>query len=105
MKKINKTQFEELLQSGKEFIVDFYAEWCQKCAMLERKLSSIENQYEIYKIDIDVEPELKDLYGIREIPSLLLFQNGKVKKRQGKSTYSFVRELEGNDENESKRYS
>jgi len=79
MEEISSEKFLALLESGEEFIVDFYAEWCNPCKMLEPVLKNIENQLDgikIYRIDVDKEGELADSYRVRAIPTLVYFKDG-----------------------------
>jgi thioredoxin 1 len=56
-------------------IVDFYAQWCMPCKMLGPVLEELSAKYEgkldVYKVDIDEEPELAGLFGVQSVPSLL----------------------------------
>jgi thioredoxin 1 len=56
-------------------IVDFYAEWCMPCKMLGPVLEDLSGKYEgrlnVYKVDIDKEPELAGLFGVQSVPTLL----------------------------------
>src|SRR5215471_4748003 len=72
----------EVLQSAQPFLVDFWAEWCGPCKMLGPILDELADEYEgrirIGKLNIDDQQELAAQYGIRSIPTLLLFQQGQV---------------------------
>lgn len=83
MKTINSTQeFDQLIEKGNLIIADFYAEWCGPCQTLLPVLEDVakenEERAEIVKINVDSQPELAMRYGVRNIPTLLFFQNQKV---------------------------
>jgi thioredoxin 1 len=73
---------QEVLQSPQPFLVDFWAEWCGPCKMLSPILDELAQEYDgrvrIGKVNIDDHQELAAQYGIRSIPTLLLFQQGQV---------------------------
>lgn len=73
---------QEVLQSPQPFLVDFWAEWCGPCKMLAPILDELAQEYEgrirIGKVNIDEHQEVAAQYGIRSIPTLLLFQQGQV---------------------------
>ncbi|MEE1032883.1 MAG: thioredoxin [Ruminococcus sp.] len=81
-KKLTTANFnEEVLQSDKPVLVDFWATWCMPCKMLAptlEELSSESTDFVVGKVDIDENPELAQQYRIMSIPTLLVFKNGKV---------------------------
>ena len=78
--KVNDENFDtEVLKSSKPIVVDFWAEWCGPCKMISPVLSSIaeEREITIAKVNTDVNPVTPGQYGVRGIPYLVLFHNGK----------------------------
>lgn len=81
--KINNSNFEsDVLKSAEPVVVDFWAEWCGPCKMiapaLEEIATELAGQVKIAKVNIDENPELAAQYGVRSIPTLLLFKNGEI---------------------------
>ena len=72
----------EVLQSDKAVLVDFWAEWCGPCKMIAPLLNEVAEDYAdritVAKLDIDTNPNTPNKYGIRSIPTLMLFKNGAV---------------------------
>ncbi|GJL79605.1 MAG: thioredoxin [Nitrospinaceae bacterium] len=80
---VSDAEFEaSVIQNGKPVIVDFWAEWCQPCKMLAPTVEEIANEYEdqilVTKLNVDDNPSTATKYGIRGIPTLLFFKDGKV---------------------------
>lgn len=74
-----KEQFNELIQSDKEIIVKFYADWCPDCTRMNMFIGDIletYNQNDWYELNKDELPELAETYQVMGIPSLLIFKNG-----------------------------
>ena len=75
--------FFDLINGKLPVLVDFSAEWCGPCKMmkpvLEQLKDSMGNNIRILKIDVDKNSSLADRYNIRSVPSLLLFQEGKIR--------------------------
>lgn len=80
MKKITTNeQFNELIQSDKEIIVKFYADWCPDCTRMNMFIGDIleeYNQNDWYELNKDRLPDLAEKYQVMGIPSLLIFKNG-----------------------------
>ena len=80
---ITAETFEETIEKNDIVIVDFWAEWCGPCKqispILEEIASNEDNKVTIAKINIDENPRVATDYGIRSIPTMLLFNNGELK--------------------------
>lgn len=74
----NKEFNEEVLTSKETVLVDFYADWCGPCKMLSPILEEIANDYNVYKVNVDLEDELAYKYGIMSIPCVIAFKDGQV---------------------------
>jgi thioredoxin 1 len=91
---ITEDDFEEVvLKSETPVLVDFWAEWCGPCKIIAPVVEELANDYEgrvvVGKVDVDSASEVAGKYGIRSIPSLLIFKDGEVVETivgaQGKS--------------------
>lgn len=81
--KLTSENFEqEVLNSDKPVMVDFWADWCGPCRMLAPVLSEIAEEYseeiKVGKVNVDEQPLLANMYRISSIPAVLLFKNGEV---------------------------
>ena len=72
----------EVLKSSKPIVVDFWAEWCGPCKQIAPILDQIAEEYAdrvtVAKINIDDNPQTPQNYGVRGIPTLMLFKNGEI---------------------------
>jgi thioredoxin 1 len=84
---VNDTNFDEVVvKSEKPVIVDFWAEWCGPCRMIAPAIEEISREYEgkavVAKCDVDNSPGVAAKFGIRNIPTVLFFKDGKVADKQ-----------------------
>jgi thioredoxin 1 len=78
--------FQDIINSDKPVLIDFYATWCGPCQMLSPILKDVKDslgeRISIIKVDVDKNQELASIQQVRGVPTMLLFQNGKQLWRQ-----------------------
>lgn len=84
---LTDSNFDEIIKSeDKPVLVDFWAEWCGPCKMIAPVVNELASDYEgkavIGKVDVDANPSISAKYGIRSIPTLLVFKNGEIVDKQ-----------------------
>ena len=86
IQQLNNNNFQPTINSNDVVLVDFYADWCGPCKALHPTLENVAEDFDgkavISKINVDSNPELSAQFGVRSIPALFYFQNGKLVDRQ-----------------------
>jgi len=74
--------FNQIINTNKPVLIDFYANWCQPCKMVSPILKQVKDNLgediKIVKINVDKNPSISAKYSIRSIPTLILFKNGNI---------------------------
>lgn len=77
----NKDDLENVKNSGKIILLDFYADWCGPCRMLSPVVDEFAQEnpdFVVGKINVDKEPELSEEFGVSSIPMLVVMKDGKI---------------------------
>jgi thioredoxin 1 len=77
---------QEVIEANGPVLVDFWAEWCAPCRMIAPAVDALASAYsgraKVGKLNVDEYPELAGSFGVRSIPTLLVFKDGKVVEQQ-----------------------
>jgi thioredoxin 1 len=83
---LNDANFDQIINSDKPVLVDFWAEWCGPCKMIGPVVEELANDYEgkavIGKLNVDDNPAVTARFGVRNIPTLLVFKGGQIVDKQ-----------------------
>lgn len=84
---VNDSNFEKIvLKSDKPVIIDFWAEWCGPCRMVSPIVEEISEDFKgkviVAKVDVDSNPGISSKFGIRNIPTIMFFKDGKMVDKQ-----------------------
>ena len=86
VKEVSDDSFEtDVLKSDRPVLVDFWAQWCAPCRMLSPTVEAVAEKFDgtanVVKLNVDDNPQVSQRYGIKGIPTLILFKNGKEEER------------------------
>ncbi len=83
---LTDSNFDEVINSGKPVLVDFWAEWCGPCKMIGPVVEELAGDYDgravVAKLNVDENPQTTAKFGVRSIPSLLVFKGGQIVDKQ-----------------------
>jgi thioredoxin 1 len=86
VRETSDTEFEaDVLQHNQPVLIDFWAPWCAPCRMLAPTVEAVAEKYagnaRVMKVNVDENPSVSQRFGIKGIPTLILFKNGKEEER------------------------
>ena len=97
LKKASERNFPKILSSSKPVMIDFSAPWCTACEKADEILSEFAEEnpgFNIYKLNVDENMDITNLYGVMNVPTVMVFENKKVKSKiTGSFTKSDIENL------------
>lgn len=83
---LTDANFDQIVNSDKPVLVDFWAEWCGPCKMIGPVVEELASDYDgkavVAKLNVDENPQVTARYGVRSIPTLLVFKGGQIVDKQ-----------------------
>jgi len=83
---LTDSNFDEVINSGKPVLVDFWAEWCGPCKMIGPVVEELAGDYDgkavVANLNVDENPQTTAKFGVRSIPTLLVFKGGQIVDKQ-----------------------
>ena len=83
---VTDENFTEVISSDQPVLVDFWADWCGPCHMIAPVIAELAQEYDgravVTKLDVDSNPVTAQKFGVRSIPTLLIFKNGEIVDKQ-----------------------
>ena len=92
----NAREFQRVLETNDEVLVDFYADWCAPCRMMEPAVEAVaeDGGVTVAKVNIDENQKVASAYGVRSVPTLVLFSDGgPIEKTVGAKSEEELREF------------
>jgi thioredoxin 1 len=81
-----KGKFQDIVSQDKPVLVDFYADWCGPCQMMAPVLKEVSSEFgdkvSIIKVDVDKNQPIAQKFGVRSIPTMILFKKGQIKAKK-----------------------
>ncbi len=77
-------EFDEFVSDNGTVLVDFYADWCAPCRMMEPAVEAVAEKdgFEVAKVNIDENQRVASAYGVRSVPTVVLFKDGEAVRRE-----------------------